>query len=101
MTQVAHIHVAFFLSLVLQVDGAADVGMSGRYVERVTGLFGAELDALRKEGESSVGAACLPLLAQSMQHIIVAHLPPDRTDHEERTLLLADLQQWAAAQQGK
>ena len=70
-------------------------------MERVTGLFGAELDALRKEGESSVGAACLPLLAQSMQHIIIAHLPNDRVDSDERSLLSVDLQQWAVAQQVK
>ena len=67
-------------------------------MERVTGLFAAELDALRKEGESSVGAACLPLLAQSMQHIIVAHLPTDTADDDERTLLSADLHQWNAIQ---
>ena len=66
-------------------------------MERVTGLFGGDLDALRKEGESSVGAACLPLLAQSVQHIITAHLPTDTlAGNNAKVLLLADLQQRAA-----
>ena len=84
----------------MQAGGVRSGELSDRYLERVSGLFGAELDALRKEGESSVGAACLPLLAQSVQHIITAHLPIS-TSGDERTLLSADLQQGVAAQQVK
>jgi hypothetical protein len=64
------------------------------YLLNVTRCFAASLEAVRKEAETSGGAAAVSMLAQSVQHLMTRQLPASGTAEaeEERQLMLKDFQ---------